>query len=118
MGVFRDALRPVETGGVERWCYVHVDQLNLDVGPWRPTPERPRSAIGLILIETSWKANQRPYHQQKLALVLTNLRHFALEAQDAGHPVVVLHDDRPYEDVLEAQVETFGPLHALSLIHI
>lgn len=113
MGVFRDALRPVEEGGVERWCYVHVDQLNLDVGPWRPTPERPRSAIGLILIETSWKANQRPYHQQKLALVLTNLRHFALEAQDAGHPVVVLHDDRPYEDVLEAQVETLGPLHAM-----
>ena len=45
--------------------------------------ERPRSAIGLILIETSWKARQRPYHQQKLALVLTNLRHFALEAQEA-----------------------------------
>ena len=65
MGVFRKALKPVDMDGVERWCYVHVDQLNLDVGPWRPTPERPRSAIGLILIETSWKANQRPYHQHQ-----------------------------------------------------
>ncbi|MEC7279402.1 MAG: cryptochrome/photolyase family protein, partial [Candidatus Thermoplasmatota archaeon] len=113
MGVFRKALKPVNMDGVERWCYVHVDQLNLDVGPWRPTPERPRSAIGLVLIETSWKARQRPYHQQKLALVLTNLRHFALEAQEAGHPVIVVHDDRPYETVLEAHVEALGPLHAM-----
>ncbi|MEC7110995.1 MAG: cryptochrome/photolyase family protein, partial [Candidatus Thermoplasmatota archaeon] len=113
MGVFRKALKPINMDGVERWCYVHVDQLNLDVGPWRPTPERPRSAIGLVLIETSWKARQRPYHQQKLALVLTNLRHFALEAQEAGHPVIVAHDDRPYETVLEAHVDGLGPLHAL-----
>ena len=56
------------------------------------------------------KARQRPYHQQKLALVLTNLRHFALEAQEAGHPVIVVHDDRPYETVLEAHIEALGPL--------
>ena len=113
MGAFRDALLPAKREAVERWCYVHVDQLSLDVGPWRPTPDLPRSSIGLILVETSWKAKQRPYHQQKLALVLTNLRHFALEAQDAGHPVVVLHDERPYEDVLEAEAASTGPIHAM-----
>lgn len=113
MGAFRDALKPVNRERVQRWCYVHPDQLNLDVGPWRPTPERPRSSIGLVLIETSWKAKRRPYHQQKLALVLTNLRHFALEAQEAGHPVLVLHDDRPYETVLMEQAEKLGPIHAM-----
>ena len=78
MGAFRTALRPTEGVEVDRWCYVHVDQLHLDLGPWRPTNGEARERIGLVLVETSWKARQRPYHQQKLALLLTNLRHFAL----------------------------------------
>jgi deoxyribodipyrimidine photolyase-related protein len=113
MGAFRTALRPTEGVEVDRWCYVHVDQVHLDLGPWRPMDGESRERIGLVLVETSWKARQRPYHQQKLALLLTNLRHFALEAQAAGHPVRVLHDERPYEAVLAEVADEVGPLHAM-----
>ena len=37
-----------------------------------------------LLVECSAKAARRPYHKQKLALVLTNLRHFALEQASAA----------------------------------
>ena len=37
------------------------------------------SATGIVLIESPHKAALRPYHRQKLALVLANQRHFALE---------------------------------------
>jgi deoxyribodipyrimidine photolyase-related protein len=30
-------------------------------------------------VENPWKAARRPYHKQKLALILANLRHFTLE---------------------------------------
>jgi deoxyribodipyrimidine photolyase-related protein len=73
--------------GRRRWVFVPYDQLTADVGPLaREAPEE----LGIVLVECPAKAERRPYHRQKLALVLTNLRHFALE--QAARGVAVRHE--------------------------
>ena len=58
---------------VDRWQLLFYDQLNLQFLQTQNT------STGLIFIETTWKPQQRPYHKQKLAFILANMRHFALE---------------------------------------
>ncbi|MDB4945930.1 MAG: deoxyribodipyrimidine photolyase [Labilithrix sp.] len=69
-----------------RWLFVPYDQLSDAFGPL--AREEPRN-VGIILVECPGKAARRPYHKQKLALVLTSLRHFALE--QAARGVAVRH---------------------------
>jgi deoxyribodipyrimidine photolyase-related protein len=69
-----------------RWLFVPYDQLTDAVGPLARTPA---NELGIVVVECPEKARRRPYHQQKLALVLTNLRHFALEQAERG--VAVRH---------------------------
>ncbi|MFO0722740.1 MAG: cryptochrome/photolyase family protein [Myxococcota bacterium] len=100
-----------------RWIFVPYDQLGDQVGPL--SREDPRT-LGVVLVECPEKAARRPYHQQKLALVLTSLRHFALEQAARGvavqHLVApsyaqALHDRgplslmRPAERELRAELE-------------
>ena len=54
-----------------RWVLVPYDQLTDAVGPL--SREDP-AELGIVLAESRWKARRRPYHRQKLALVLSNLR--------------------------------------------
>ena len=69
-----------------RWLFVPYDQLSDRIGPLaREAPDE----LGIVVVENPWKAARRPYHQQKLALVLANLRHFALE--QAARGVAVRH---------------------------
>ncbi len=87
MSLFRRALsahRVTEEG--RRWLFVPYDQLTDAQGPL--ARESPRE-LGIVVVECPEKAERRPYHQQKLALVLTNLRHFALE--QAARGVAVRH---------------------------
>src|SRR4051812_44956127 len=84
MSVFRRELeqrqhRTRETG--RRWLFVSYDQLSADIGPL--AREDPRT-LGIVVVECPEKAARRPYHKQKLALVLANLRHFALEQAARG----------------------------------
>ena len=50
-----------------QWLYVPYDQVTDRLGPLsRLKPEQ----VGIILVESPWKAARRPYHKQKLALIL------------------------------------------------
>lgn len=69
-----------------QWLFVAYDQLTDEVGPL--SREDPRT-LGVLLVECPNKAARRPYHKQKLAFVLTNLRHFAVEQARRG--VLVEH---------------------------
>ena len=81
-----------------RWLFVPYDQLSGELGPIATTSPR---ELGIVLVECPEKAACRPYHRQKLALVLSNLRHFALEQAERG--VVVRHLVAPsYRAALEA----------------
>jgi len=111
-GAFARALaaRAVEPAG-RRWLFVPYDQLTDAVGPL--SREEPRR-LGIVLVEAPWKAARRPYHRQKLALVLANLRHFALE--QAARGVAVRHVVSPgaYADALAPLARELGPLRCMA----
>lgn len=68
------------------------------------------SAVGIVLVECEAKAARRPYHKQKLALLLANLRHFALEQAMRGVAVMYLYDRIGYANALRTAVAEVGTL--------
>ncbi len=110
MSRFRRDLAAITSGRDERgrrWLFVPYDQLSDRMGPL--SRERSRE-IGIVLVESPWKAGRRPYHKQKLALVLANVRHFALEQSARGVAVRHVVHDGPYRRALEPIVAELGPL--------
>lgn len=111
MGAFRAELRrrnPDPSG--RRWLFVPYDQLCDRIGPL--SREDPRT-LGIVVLETSAKGRRRPYHPQKLALVLANLRHFALEQAERG--VAVIHRAGPqgYAELLREVAARTGPMRLM-----
>lgn len=93
-----------------RWLFVPYDQLSDAVGPLaREDP----GTLGIVLVEAPAKAARRPYHKQKLALVLANLRHFALEQAARGVAVRHVVADGSYADALAPLAAALGPLRAM-----
>ena len=83
MSAFRAALAARNPSPAHRrWIYVPYDQLGF-FGLLAGDPQ----GLGLVFVEDPSKAARRPYHKQKLALVLANGRHFALEAAARGFAV-------------------------------
>jgi deoxyribodipyrimidine photolyase-related protein len=111
MSVFgkRLAERQTDPGG-RRWIFVPYDQLSGELGPL--SREDP-SELGLVLVENPWKASRRPYHRQKLALVLANLRHFALEQAARGIAVRHVVANGPYRSALESLIDELGPMRIM-----
>ena len=108
---FRAALeeRQSDPSG-RRWLYVPYDQLSAEIGPLaREEPEE----LGIVLIESVWKAKRRPYHRQKLALVLANQRQFALEQAERGVAVDYVATADRYSSVLEKVFGERGPLRVM-----
>ena len=68
-----------------RWIYVPYDRLHDGVGPLAETA--PEDAV-IVLMESRAKGTRRPYHKKKLVLVLSAMRHFALEQAERGCRVV------------------------------
>jgi deoxyribodipyrimidine photolyase-related protein len=106
---FRRALSERTRGATTRqhWIYAPYDQLTDSIGPLSRLPPE---EVGLVLIESPAKAARRPYHKQKLALILANMRHFALE--QAARGVLVRHVIAPegYAPALETIAREVGPL--------
>ena len=93
--------------------YIPYDQVTDRLGPL--SRERPES-MGIILIENQWKAARRPYHKQKLALILCNLRHFALEQAARGVAVrheVVRDQSGLYSTALKNLATELGPIEVM-----
>jgi len=111
MSYFRKELaRRQVKAGCRRWLFVPYDQLTDEIGPL--SREDPRS-LGIVLVENPWKAARRPYHKQKLALVISNLRHFALEQADRGVAVRHVIAEGPYATALESLIPELGPLRVM-----
>lgn len=81
-----------------KWIFVCFDQLS-----WEnqllagSTPE----STHLIFVETESKPRRRPYHKQKLVLLLSAMRHFAEEARNRGFLVHYVHHPDGYKPPLE-----------------
>src|ERR1700749_3755446 len=68
-----------------RWIYVPYDRFTDRVGP---LTEQPASHTGIVIVESTAKALRRPYHKKKLVVLISNMRHFALEQQARGVSVL------------------------------
>jgi deoxyribodipyrimidine photolyase-related protein len=68
-----------------RWIFIPYDRFTDRTGP---LAEQGASATGIVLIESTAKAHRRPYHKKKLVLLISNMRHFALEQAARGCSVV------------------------------
>ena len=98
-----NALNPPDDG--RRWVYVPYDQLNPRIGP---LDELEPHEAAILLVETTWKGQRRPYHKQKLAWVLASQRQFALEQAARGVHVRVLFGEQSYGELLRAFLEERG----------
>lgn len=110
--VFRrrlDEARPGDESG-RTWVYVPYDQLTHRVGP---LSRLAADEAGIVLVESPWKASQRPYHRQKLALVLANQRRFALEQARRGVAVRHVVAEGDFASGLESVVAELGPLNVM-----
>ena len=109
MSVFLKMLTERQPAGQQhrKWIFVPYDQLSDQIGPLRHAQP---ADIGIILIENRWKAARRPYHKQKLAFILSNMRHFALEQAARGCAVKYLFIDGPYRNALEELSREIGKI--------
>lgn len=88
------------------WVFLPYDQLHDGMGL---LAEREPTELGVLLVESPGKAARRPYHQQKLALVLANLRHFAIEQAARGVSVRhVVAGRRGYAGAVEDLARELG----------
>ena len=85
------------------WLYIPYDRLSARLGPLavaKPTDH------GLCFVESTAKAGRRPYHKKKLALVLANQRHFALEQAARGFKILYVTSDEGFGDALTTLART------------
>ncbi len=80
-----------------RWVYVPYDRLNGEAGPLATASP---NDTGVIFVESTAKAERRPYHKKKLALLLANGRHFALELAARGFKVLYVGTNLPMGEAL------------------
>ena len=64
-----------------RWIFVPYDRFTDRTGP---LTEQPAADTGIVIVESTAKALRRPYHKKKLVLLISNMRHFALEQAARG----------------------------------
>jgi deoxyribodipyrimidine photolyase-related protein len=88
-----------------RWIYVPYDRLHEGVGPLSEV--RAEDAV-VVMMESIAKQTRRPYHKKKLTLVLSAMRHFALEQGERGCRVVYGQSATSFGDGLLALQEKWG----------
>ena len=88
--------RPRRGRAPKRWVFLPYDQLR----PEHPLLAGPPAETGVVYVETSAKPARRPYHKQKLALLLSAMRHDALERAEKGHPVLYRFSEKWYDGAL------------------
>ena len=109
-GALGRSLETPDISTVDAWVWLAYDQLNqaflssLDL----------EGRVGVVLIESTNKARRRPYHKQKLGVLLSNQRHAAIEFQEEQIPVLYVLSREPYAEVLGRLHSVLGTLHAFS----
>lgn len=109
-GSFTTSATGALSADVNSWIWLSYDQLNLEL---LGDLSNSSGQIGLILIESSHKGNSHPYHKQKLAFLLSNMRHFAVEAVAQGYQVQYLISEASYAEVLDEMQQMVGKIHAI-----
>jgi deoxyribodipyrimidine photolyase-related protein len=88
------------------------DQLTCAVGPLAHiTP----GTNEVVLVESREWLSRRPYHVQRLALILAHMRAFAAELAASGHRVRFLRGDAPMADLLREHIGSGGSARAIAM---
>jgi deoxyribodipyrimidine photolyase-related protein len=80
-----------------RWIYIPYDRYTDRTGP---LTEQSPSETGIVIVESTAKAFRRPYHKKKLVVLISNMRHFALEQQAKGVSVLYRFSDLSHGQAL------------------
>jgi deoxyribodipyrimidine photolyase-related protein len=92
------SVRPTkQQAKARRWIYLPYDRLTDRTGPLHATAP---SDAGLILVESAAKGHRREYHKKKIALLLANERHFALEQATRGVAILYITEQGTHGDGL------------------
>jgi deoxyribodipyrimidine photolyase-related protein len=67
-----------------------------------PLTEQAPADTGIVIVESTAKALRRPYHKKKLAVLISNMRHFALEQQAKGVAVLYHFSEKSHGQALLA----------------
>ena len=86
---FADQIAPYQPAAADikhrRWIYIPYDRYTDRVGP---LTEQSPEQTGIVIVESTAKALRRPYHKKKLVVLISNMRHFALEQGAKGVKVL------------------------------
>lgn len=85
------------------WVLALPDQLTQDVGPLARDPR-----AGVIMVESDEWMSRRPYHRQRLAMLLLNAREFADECRAASRPVHCARGSGSIIDLVRAAHRALG----------
>jgi deoxyribodipyrimidine photolyase-related protein len=113
MSAFRTQLKALQKNHgthPRTWHWIPYDQLHDGFGG---LARHAAKDIGIVLIESRAKGAVRPYHPQKLAFILANQRHFALEQAARGVVVDYIHTDEDYATALRQAARAHGALHCM-----
>jgi deoxyribodipyrimidine photolyase-related protein len=77
------------------------DQLTAAVGP---LAQAKPGAHEIVLVESREWLSRRPYHVQRVALLLAHARAFAEELRARGHRVMLLQGDAPMVDLVRSHL--------------
>ena len=80
-----------------RWVYIPYDRFTDRTGP---LAEQPAAETSIVIVESTAKAHRRPYHKKKLVLLISNMRHFALEQATRGVHVLYHFSPRSHGQAL------------------
>ena len=99
-------------GSASRRWLILPDQLDRDAWVERLAPGSGTAAEAVLVESREWMS-RRPYHRQRVALILLNLRAFADELRAGGIEVRVVQTDGAIVDAVQAEVAARGPLDVL-----
>ena len=89
MQSFEQQIKPADPTAKDiarrRWIYIPYDRYTDRTGP---LTEQPPAETCIVIVESTAKALRRPYHKKKLIVLISNMRHFALEQAARGVKVL------------------------------
>jgi deoxyribodipyrimidine photolyase-related protein len=116
MATFRDQIAPFHPTSHDlkhrRWIFIPYDRFTDRTGP---LTEQSADDTGIVLVESTAKAPRRPYHKKKLVLLISNMRHFALEQAARGCKVIYRLSEHSHAQAL-LQLQRELPLPELTMM--
>ena len=88
----------------DKAVFILHDQLNLEKWPEEVMKENPL----LIFMESREKGEEIPHHKVKATYILSSMRHFALECDEAGFDVCYHSTEGHFDDGLEELLTDFS----------